>query len=378
MDFDLSEEQRLLKESVDRLVDDLYGNFEKRRAAQAEPGGWSAAAWSSFAELGLLGLPFEERDGGYGGGPIETMLVMEALGRGLAPEPYLATVVAAGGVIRRAANETVRAELVSAIGEGRLVLALAQMEPQSRYDLGHVATTARWSGDAWILDGTKSVVLHGGSAHKLIVSARTSGSEHNPEGISLFLVDADADGVMRRDYALQDGTRAADIHFDQVAVRASGPLGPAGVALPILEDVVDEAAVALCAEAIGAMEALHLMTVDYLKTRRQFGVPIGSFQVLQHRAADMMIALEQARSMSYYAAMMLGEDRDERRSAVAAAKVQINRSARFIGQEAVQLHGGIGMTLEYKAAHLFKRLTMIEQQFGDNAHHLGLLMRSAA
>jgi pimeloyl-CoA dehydrogenase small subunit len=377
MNFDLTEDQRLLKESVDRTIGDAYGDFEKRKAYQAESGGWSAELWGKYAELGLLGLPFAEVDGGFGGGPVETMIVMEAIGRGLVVEPYLATVVLGGGFLRLGGTPAQRETYIPQIVEGSLRLAFAQTERQARYDLHDIATTARRDGEFFVLNGHKDVVLHGDSAELLVVSARTSGNRRDRDGISLFLVSADAGGVTRRGYATQDGLRAADITLENVRVGVDAAIGEIGNGLPLIEQVVDLALAALAAEAVGAMEALQLLTVDYLKTRKQFGVTIGSFQALQHRAADMLVALEQARSMAMYAAMMAEEpDVARRRVALAGAKVQINDSGRAVGQEAIQLHGGIAMTHEYKAGHYFKRLTMIESLFGDSDHQLRLVAES--
>jgi len=367
VDFDLTEEQRLLKESVDRLMADAYGDFEKRKQHQGHPQGYSPELWAKYAEMGLLALPFSEEQGGFGGGPVETMLVMEAIGRGLAVEPYLATVVLGGGFLRLAGRE----DLIPAVAEGSATLAFAHTERQSRDDLFDVATTARRTDDGWVLDGAKSVVLHGDTASHLIVSARTAGNRRDREGISLFLLPADTAGVSRRGYPTQDGLRAAEITLEQVKLPADALLGGEGQALPLMERVVDAAIAALCAEAVGAMEALHELTIDYLKQRKQFGVTIGSFQALQHRAADMLVALEQARSMAMYAAMMAeNPDAAVRRPAIAAAKALVNRSAELIGKEAIQLHGGIAMTMEYKAGHYFKRLTMLINQFGDTDRHL--------
>ena len=367
MDFDLTEEQRLLKESVDRLMADAYGDFEKRKQHQNHPQGYSPELWSKYAEMGLLALPFTEEQGGFGGGPVETMLVMEAIGRGLAVEPYLATVVLGGGFLRLAGRE----DMIPAVAESSATLAFAQIERQSRDDLFDVATTARRTEAGWVLDGAKSVVLHGDTASHLIVSARTSGNRRDREGISLFLLSADTAGVSRRGYPTQDGLRAAEVNLEQVKLPAGALLGEEGQGLPLMERVVDGAIAALCAEAVGAMEALHELTIDYLKQRKQFNTTIGSFQAVQHRAADMLVALEQARSMAMYAAMMAEHpDAAVRRPAIAAAKALINRSADLIGKEAIQLHGGIAMTMEYKAGHYFKRLTMLANQFGDTDRHL--------
>jgi pimeloyl-CoA dehydrogenase small subunit len=370
MDFDLTDEQRLLKDSVDRLIADRY-DFEARKKYAREPDGFSAEAWAQYAELGLLGLPFTEAQGGFGGGPVETMLVMEAFGRGLILEPYLATVVLGGGLLRRAASEVQQAALIPGIVDGTLKLAFAHVERHSRYDLADVATTATRDGDGWVLNGAKSVVLHGDCADRLIVTARTAGAQRDRGGVGLFLVDARAEGVARRAYPTQDGLRAAEV---TLAHARAEPLGDPAGAIPIAEHVVDEAIAALCAEAVGTMAAMQELTVEYLKTRKQFGRAIGEFQVLQHRAVDMLVAVEQARSMATFAGMMATEPNPlERARAMSAAKVQIGRSGKLVGQEAIQLHGGIGMTQEYKVGHYFKRMTMIDMLFGDADTHLSRL-----
>ncbi|HVC61213.1 MAG TPA: acyl-CoA dehydrogenase family protein [Acetobacteraceae bacterium] len=373
MDFDLTDEQRLLKDSVERLIADHY-TFVQRKKYLAEPAGWSAAVWNQYAELGLLGLPFEEKLGGFGGGAVETMIVMEAFGHGLVLEPYFATVILGGGLLRRAGSDALRAALVPRIITGKLQLAFAHVERQSRYDLADVATSARKDADSYVLDGAKSVVLHGDCADTLLVTARVAGGRRDRGGVGLFLVDADAAGVTRRGYPTQDGLRAAEVSLAGVRVAADAVLSDN--ALPAIEHVVDEAIAALCAEAVGTMQAMHETTLEYLKTRQQFGRPIGSFQVLQHRSVDMLVALEQARSMAMFAAVMAAEENAaERRRAIAAAKVQIGRSGKHIGQEAIQLHGGIGMTMEYKVGHYFKRMTMIDMLFGDADAHLATLAR---
>ena len=375
MDFDLTDEQRLLKDSVDRLIADQY-QFEQRKKYLAQPDGWSREAWQQFAELGLLGLPFAEQFGGFGGGPVETMIVMEAFGRGLVLEPYFATVILGGGLLRHAATQAQQQALIPEIAQGKLKLAFAHVERQSRYDLADVATTARRDGAAWVLDGAKSVVLHGDCADRLLVTARIAGDRRDRAGIGLFLVDPSASGVTRRGYPTQDGLRAAELTLSGVCVSAGDILGDPGAALPVIEHVVDEAIAALCAEAVGTMQVMHETTLEYLKTRQQFGRPIGQFQVLQHRSVDMLVALEQARSMAMFAAVMAAEENaTERRRAMAAAKVQIGRSGKHIGQEAIQLHGGIGMTMEYKVGHYFKRMTMIDMLFGDADSHLATLAR---
>ena len=376
MDFDYSEEQQMLKQSVERLIADRY-NFEQRKQYLKEMPGYSKAMWSQYADMGLLGLPFEERHGGSGGGAVETMIVMEAFGRGLILEPYLATVVLGGGLVRFAGDEAQRAAILPKIADGSLLLAFAHSEAQSRYDLADVACTAKRDADGWILDGAKSFVAHGDRADKLVVSARIGGDRRSRDGITLFLVDARADGVSCRGYPTQDGLRAAEIRLSGVKVRSGDVLGDPGKAAPVIERVVDGALAAIAAEAVGAMSAAHEITIDYMKTRKQFGVAIGSFQALQHRAVDLLVNLEQARSMALFATMMVDEpDPAERARAISAATVQIRRSGKFIGQQAIQLHGGIGMTLEYRIGHYFKRFTAMESTFGDTDHHLAALARA--
>jgi pimeloyl-CoA dehydrogenase small subunit len=347
--------------------------MKQRTAAQNQPGGYAAANWAQFAELGLTAIPFDEVHGGLGASFVETMIVMEAIGRTLAVDPYLSTVVLGGGALRHAGSEAQNAALIPEVIAGTRTLALAHQERQSRYDLGDVAVRARADGNGgYILDGEKLVVLGGATADTLIVSARIGGGRRDRGGIGLFLVGGNAAGVTRNGYPTQDGLHAADVKLEDVKVGPEDVLvGKTGDGLAVLERVADEAIAALAAEAVGAMEALHEMTVDYLKTRTQFGVPIGTFQVLQHRSVDMFTYLEQAKSMALYGTMMAGEaDATERRKAMSAVKVQIGKSCRFVGQEAVQLHGGIAMTMEYKAGHYFKRLTMIEKAFGDTEHHI--------
>jgi pimeloyl-CoA dehydrogenase small subunit len=373
MDFEFSEEQQLLKQTCERYFADHY-QFESRQRYAREPRGWSLIAWKRYADLGLLGVPFAEEDGGFGGGPIETMIVMEQIGRVLLLEPYLATVVLGGGFIQRGGSEAQRAELLPRIAAGELSLSFAHAERQARYDLADVATTACRDGGAHVLDGAKTLVLHGDTAEKFVVSARVSGARTDRDGLALFLIDARAPGVSVRGYPTVDGLRAAEVTLSKVRAEAAATLGEPGTAFPLIERVADQAIAALCAEAVGAMTAMHETTVEYMKTRKQFGVTIGSFQVLQHRAADMLIAVEQARSMAMLATMMAAEDdARERRQAISAAKVQIGRSGRFVGQQAIQIHGGIGMTLETKVGHYFKRLTVIDTQFGDADYHLNVV-----
>jgi pimeloyl-CoA dehydrogenase small subunit len=370
MDFDLSEEQRLLKESVDGLLGSSY-DFDARKKYMAEKGGWSRSVWNKLAEQGLLGLPFSEEDGGFGAGAVETMIVMEALGKALLLEPYLATVVIGGGFLRRGGSAEQKAAHIPGIIDGSKTFAFAQLEKNSRYDLNDVATSAKKKGEGWVIDGEKFVVLNGESADMLVVTARTKGGQRDTSGIGVFLVPGNAKGVSKKTYPTQDGLHAADITFTGVEVGADSAIGDPEKALPLIERVVDDARTAICAEAVGIMDESLKTTVEYLKTRTQFGVPIGSFQTLQHRAADMFVALEQARSMSMFATMASDfDDPKERATAIAAAKVQIGKSGKFVGQQSIQLHGGIGMTQEAKIGHYFKRLTMIENSFGDTDYHL--------
>jgi pimeloyl-CoA dehydrogenase small subunit len=375
MDFELSDEQRLLKDSVERLVAQRY-DFESRKKYMKENDGWSRDMWRQYVELGLTALPFAEEHGGIGGGPVETMIVMEAFGRALALEPYFATIVLGGGFLKSGAANAVR-ELLPKVAAGEMLLSFAHTEWQSRYDLADVATMATKEDSGYDLEGAKSLALHGDVADRLIVSARVSGAQRDKNGIGLFLVDAKAPGVSLRGYPTIDGLRAAEVTLTGVKVDADAVIGELGHAYPLIEQVVDQGIAALAAEAVGAMSAMHEITVDFLKQRKQFGVPIGNFQVLQHRAGEMLIALEQARSMAMLATMMSEEpNAAERRKAIAAAKVQIGRSAKLIGESAIQMHGGIGMTMEYKVGHYFKRVTMIDKMFGDADHHLVALARS--
>ena len=377
MDFDLSDDQRQIKDSVDRMLADAYADLKTKAAAQKEPLGFSKTIWQQYADQGLLGIPFADDHGGLGAGPQETMLVMDAIGRNAAIEPYLSTVVLGGGILRHAGTAAQKAALIPDVIAGTRRLALAQQERQSRFDLADVTTKARSDNNGgYVIDGEKMVVLGGDTADTLIVVARISGNRRDRNGLGLFLVGGTAAGVTRKGYQTQDGQRAADITFADVKVGAEDVIlgSKSGDALTVLERVVDEAIAAISAEAVGAMAALHELTVDYVKTRKQFGVAIGSFQVIQHKCVDMFTALEQARSMAYFATMMASEDDAvERRRAISAAKVQIGKSARFVGETAIQCHGGIGMTMEYKAGHYFKRLTMIEMAFGNTDYHLRAL-----
>ena len=368
MDFEFSEDQTLLRNTVQRFVQDEY-DFDARMATINSESGMKDDNWATFAELGLLAVPFSEDQGGLGYGPIETMVIMEELGRGLVVEPYLPTVVLAGGLLRDLASGD-QAHLIAGIIDGSAKWAFAYAEPQGRYNLADLTTTAKKDGDGYVLNGNKAVVLGGPWADKLIVSARTSGDQRDADGVSLFIVDAKADGVSRRDYPTVDGLRASEILFESVKLGADALLGAEGAALPAIEKVVDEGIAAVSAEAMGAMKVLNDATVEYSKTRKQFGVPIGSFQVLQHRMVDMFVEYEQTISMTYMVHLKLGEGDVERKKAASAAKVQVGKAGRFIGQQAVQIHGGMGMTDELNVGHYFKRLTMIDSLFGNTDHHL--------
>jgi pimeloyl-CoA dehydrogenase small subunit len=370
MDFELSDDQRLLQDSITRLLGDRYA-FEQRKGYVKAPEGFSAAMWSQYAELGLLGLPFAEDYGGFGGGAQEIMLVMQAFGRALILEPYLATVVLGGTALKVAGSDAQKAELLPAIAEGRMKLAFAHSERQARYDLTDVVTTAKRGAGGWVLDGAKSVVVHGEAADRLVLSARTSGDRHDADGITLFLVDTTASGLARRGYATRDEQRAADVALSGVAVSNADVLGEVGNGLAIVERIVEAGIAATAAEAIGAMEAMHSMTLEYSKTREQFGKPIGSYQVVQHRLADMFMAMEQGRSMAMLATMMVEQpDDDERARKIAQAKVGVGQAARYVAQSAIQMHGGIGMTEEYAVGHYFRRCMVIERLFGDPAYYL--------
>ena len=368
MDFTLSEEQQLLKDSVERFVREEY-DFEKRRRLARTEEGFGRANWRKIAELGWLGAGLPEEFGGIGGGAVERMIVMEQIGRGLVLEPYFATVVLGAGLLLEAGSAEQKQALLPRLAAGELMLAFAHAERQARFDLEDVAAKAEKSGKGWRLSGEKSVVLHAAAADKIIISARSAGGRRDRDGISLFIVDKAAKGLSRRDYPTVDGLRASELALD--GVEAEALLGEPGAGLPAVERVVEQALGALCAEAVGAMQVLHDVTNAYLKTRVQFGRPIGQFQVLQHRMVDMFMEVEQSRSMMLLANLRLAdEDARERARAASAAKVQVGRSGRFVGQQAVQLHGGMGMTDELNVGHYFKRLTMIDMSFGNVDWHL--------
>ena len=370
MDFSFSEEQSLLQDSVQRFIQNDY-TFEARQKIIQTEDGFSRDNWSTFAELGWLGLPFSEEDGGFGGTPIETMIMMEEFGKGLVVEPYLSTVIMAGAILSEGGSQEQKENTLAAIIAGTKFAALAFVEPQARFNLANITTRAKTTKTGFVINGFKGVVLGGPTADVLVVPVRTIGEQQAEDGITLFLVDANADGISRRDYPTVDGWRASEITFEEVIVDAASVIGEVGKGLPILEKAIDNAILAIGAEAVGAMEVLYKTTVEYCKTREQFGQPIGKFQVLQHRMVDMFIEHEQSKSLLYMAAMRLDEGYGPAaRKAVSALKVQVGKGGKFVGQNAVQLHGGMGMTDELNVGHYFKRLTTIETLFGNVDYHL--------
>jgi alkylation response protein AidB-like acyl-CoA dehydrogenase len=370
MDFNFKEEQLQFADALKRWVAKDY-SFEERGKIIGSEAGVSDAAWATLAELGMTALPVPEEQGGFSGTAVDMFVVMQELGRGLVVEPYLATVIGAEFLKLGGGH----AALLEQVAGGELILACALGERQSRHELADIATTAVQDGDAYVINGSKSVVVHGAQAGSVIVSARSAGAQRDHDGISLFVLPLDTAGITVTGYRTLDGQRAADIAFANVRAPASALIGTAGAGWDILEAAADYGAGLLCAEALGAMEAIFAATLEYLKTRTQFGAPIGKFQALQHRMADMFIHLEQARSMALLAAVKLASsDADERRRAVSAAKFRVGQAMKFVGQQAVQLHGGMGVTNELPAAHHFKRLTMIELTMGDSDHHLRRFM----
>jgi alkylation response protein AidB-like acyl-CoA dehydrogenase len=378
MNFDYTDEQQLLADTLRRFLSHDY-SFDARAKIVASPEGWSAAAWAALAEMGLLGLPFAEEHGGFGGSVVDLMLVMEAMGEALVVEPYLATVGLGGRLVARGGSTAQQKRVLPPLIQGEHRLAFAHTETAARYDLRHVQARARRSEKGWTLDGEKRAVLHGAQANTLVVSARSAGSPTDPAGISLFLVERDTPGLAVKEYRTIDEMRAADVWLADVHLPPEALLGSEGQALALIEEVVDYATALLCAEAVGAIRYANDATLEYLKTRRQFGVPIGTFQALQHRMVDMVITGEQARSMACLACVKADTaDAAERRRVVSAAKVKIGDACRHVSQEAVQLHGGMGMSEELKVSHTFRRLTVIAHAFGDAEHHLERFAAAAA
>lgn len=368
MDFNLTDDRRMLKESLSRFLQDRYG-FETRNEISGSEQGFSRELWAQMAELGLIGAMLPEEVGGFGGEGFDVMTVMEELGRAIVVEPVLPTAVLGAGILADAGSESQKALLENVIS-GELLLAFAHGEPESRYSLSEVRCRAERAGDGWILSGNKAVVLNGDTADKLVVSARTAGDEDDESGLTLFLIDADTPGLSRRGYATVDGGRAAEIALENVVVSDYAVIGTAGEAFPVIEQAIGRGILAVCAEALGAMDVAKDMTLEFLQTRKQFGVPLGKFQVLQHRMVEMCLEIEQARSATILAAGRMKEDRTTREAALSAAKNLVGRSARLVAEESIQMHGGIGMTWEYALPHFAKRLTMIDHLFGDADHHL--------
>ena len=370
MDFEYSDEQRLFSETLRKFLNTGYG-FDARAKIITSSAGFSEDVWAAMAEMGILGVPFDAEHGGFGGNTVDMMVVMEALGEALVVEPYLATVGLGGRFIARGGTAAQQKQILPSLIAGKTKMAFAQTEPGARYELARVSTRATPSGDGWVLEGDKRAVLHGGCADLLVVSARTAGAEGDARGISVFLVERGAPGVTVSEYRGLDNLRLADVRLSGARVARAGLLGAEGGGWSLIEEVVDYATALVCAEAVGAIKYAHDATLDYLKTRRQFGVPIGSFQALQHRMVDILIAYEQARSIACLACVKVETaDGAERRRIVSAAKIKIADTARHVSQEAVQLHGGMGMTEELKISHTFRRLTTIAQAFGDADHHL--------
>jgi alkylation response protein AidB-like acyl-CoA dehydrogenase len=370
MDLALNDEQLLIKDSVERFVLNDY-SFDQRKKCVAEAPGYSEENWAMFAELGWLAIPFSEEDGGLDGTAIESMVVFEQFGRAIVVEPFIPTVVLAGGAIRLGGSSEQRKRYLPALIEGKLQGALAFVEPQGRFDLHDLTTTATAKGDGFVINGYKAVVLNAPAADFLVVSARTSGAQRDSDGVSLFVLDAKQAGISRHDFTTVDALRASEITFENVEVGADALLGEAGKGLEVLQQVIDEGTFAVCAEAVGCMEVLYKDTVEYSKVREQFGQRIGSFQALQHRMVDMFMAYEQSKSMLYMTAAYLEKGYDEEaQKYIAALKVQIGKAGKLVGQDAIQIHGGMGLTDELSTTHYFKRVTVIENMFGNSRFHL--------
>jgi len=369
VNFNFNEEQTLIQSQVSQFIQRDY-EWEKRQSLVSSDLGFSKDNWNIFAELGWLGISISEKSGGFGGTAIETMILMEEFGKGLVLEPYLETIVLSAGIIDSCGTEKQKKEILDKVMSGNMHLALAFTEPQSRFNLSDVTTEAEQSGDFYIINGFKSVVMNGPSADALIVSARTSGNQSDSDGISLFLVDSKSTGVSSRNYPTVDGRRASEVTFENVKVSSHSLLGKRNTGFEELDNAVDLATLAICAEAVGAMEILYKTTVEYTKTRKQFGQAIGKFQVLQHRMVDMFMEYEQCKSLLYMATIKKVEDASDSKKSVSGLKYQIGKASKFIGQQAIQLHGGMGVTDELNVGHFFKRLTTIGTIFGNADYHL--------
>ena len=369
MDFTFNEEQSLIQDQVDQFVQKEY-DWETRQSLSNSDLGFGIDNWKKFAELGWLGISVSEDNGGYGGTAIESMLIMEAFGKGLVVEPFLETVIMSASLIDDHGSDQQKSSVLEPAIAGEMQLALAYAEPQSRFNLSDLVTDAKLDGDNYILNGYKSVVMNGPSADKFIISARTSGTQLDENGISLFLVDSDSTGLDKTDYKTVDGRRASDLSIENVSVPKDNLIGQQDKGFEILDSAIDKAILAISAEAVGAMEVLYKTTVEYTKTREQFGTAIGKFQVLQHRMVDMFMEYEQCKSLLYMATMKHEEGSPDAKKAISGLKYQVGKAGKFIGQQAVQLHGGMGVTDELNVGHYFKRLTTVGTIFGNTDYHL--------
>lgn len=369
MDFTYTETQDMIRDTLSRFLSDSY-DFDHRQKLIASDAGRDPGVWKALAQdLGMLGAAFSEEQGGLGGGALEHAIIMEEMGKVLAVEPYIPTVVVAGSALTSVGGPLAE-QMIPAIIGGEAIVAFAYAEPQGRYNSANLRTTAKKEGGSYVLNGHKAVVYAAPWATHLLVTARTGGSQSERDGISLFLIDAKTAGISRRDYPTVDGNRASEVYFENVSVPADALLGAEGGALPLIEKIMDEATVAICAEAVGVMQKLHEGTLEYTQQRKQFGVAISKFQVLQHRMVDMFMEWEQSKSMTLMATLKLGLPDNERKAAVSACKAKVSRAAKFVGQNAIQTHGGIGITQELAIGHYFKRATLIEGQFGNHDFHM--------
>ena len=369
MDFNFNEEQTLIQSQVAQFIQRDY-EWEKRQVLVASDLGFSSENWKTFAELGWLGISLSEKSGGFGGSALESMIIMEEFGKGLVVEPFLETVILCAGLIDSCGNEEQKADLLGPVISGEMHLALGFTEPQSRFNLADVTTEAKKKNGDYLVSGFKSVVMNGPNADKLIISARTSGKQNDKEGISLFVIDSNLEGVSLRNYPTVDGRRASEVTLENVIIPSSSLLSEEGKGYQHLEGAIDGATLAICAEAVGAMEVLYKTTVEYTKTREQFGQAIGKFQVLQHRMVDMFMEYEQSKSLLYMATIKNVEGSKDAKKAISGLKYQVGKAAKFIGQQSVQLHGGMGVTEELNVGHFFKRLTTIITIFGNTDYHL--------
>ena len=369
MDFNFNEEQSLIQGQVSQFIQRDY-DWEKRQELSNSERGFSDENWKQFAELGWLGISISEEAGGFGGSSLDTMIIMEEFGKGLVVEPFLETIVLSASILDDAGSKQQKDEILDKVIKGNLQLATAFSEPQSRFNLEDIVTTATKQDDSYLINGFKSVVMNGPAANSFIISVRTSGSQSDKEGITLFLVDSNQNGVSKRDYSTVDGRKACELTLEDVSVSSDSIIGKEGGGLDLLQEAINKAILAVSAEAVGAMEVLYKTTVEYTKTREQFGQAIGKFQVLQHRMVDMFMEYEQAKSLLYMATIKHSEGAKDADKAIAGLKYHIGKAGKFIGQQSVQLHGGMGVTEELNVGHYFKRLTTIGTIFGNSDYHL--------